>query len=324
MILSNRPSRALLRAMPSALKPALKICRKLCRKACRNPCSNPYSLMISVLLCLMPALGHSAAAETEITLEPPLRIALEPSPHAYRDKEGRVHGLIPELLEGIAVHMPRRVDFSFMPYLRGLHELEQGRIDMMYAFDIGDSGIHLPPHIIRAERPEAIMPLSLYAKSGSDVSINSKADMQSYKAGFLRMAATSERTWDAEQGKAFYFSSIEALLKALLMGHVDVAALGPSAAWVVKAKFGEELDRVYEYSFLHMYPVFSAKLQEGRDAGAGLCQQYLTARSKAVAQGLYARVIQAKLVDFMLPYFEQAGGFLPGPDRCIVSTPVEH
>jgi|GEM_PF-3000799 len=289
--------------------------------------TKPWFLLMVTLLCLTPLMGHAEgfAGEAEMKetmLDRPLRIALEPSPHAYRDDDGRVHGLTPELFEGIAEHMSRRVEFFFMPYLRGLHELEQGRIDMMHAYDIGDSGIHLPPNIIRTERPEAIMPLSLYAKRESNIAINSKSDMQGYKTGFLRMTVASERTWGDEQGEAFYFSSVEALLKALLMGHVDVAALGPSAGWVVKRKFGEELVRVYEYSFLHLYPAFSEVSQGDGSGQSGLelCQQYLTARSKAVSAGLYSSVMRANGVEFLLPYFEQTGGFLSTADGCMPSA----
>jgi len=287
-------------------------------------------LLVIMLLCLpsWATYAESLVAEMAVKEETavkegmadrPLRIAIEPSPHAGKDADGRVRGLVPELFEGIAVHMSRRVEFVFMPYLRGLHELEQGRIDIMYAYDIGDSGIHLPSNIIRTERPEATMPLSLYARRDRNISINSKSGMQAYKTGFVRMAVASERTWDDEQGEAFYFSSVEALLKALLIGHVDVAALGPSAGWVVKAKFGEELVRVYEYSFLHLYPVFSAASQQDLDANL-LCQQYLTARAKAVIEGLYANVMRANRVEFLMPYFEQAGGFLSTEDSCVSSA----
>jgi len=273
-----------------------------------------------LLLCLLFQPLHTqaqiGAPNAKATTLTPLKIAITPSPYGYLDKQGHTRGTTPDLVLAAAKLIGRKVEFIHMPYLRAVHELKTGGIDIMYGLHVEQSSTRLPHGVIASVTPHSILPLSLYSTANRGISLKSWDLASHYRVGSIRLVPADQRTATHGQGNTYYFKDVASLTKALLAKHIDLATLEPAAASSIGKQLGAKLERVFDYGWMQSFPLFSPSSPRIDDAIA-LCQAFIAARVQLFEQGVYATLLKANDMAYLLPYYNQRDP----ADGCRTTTP---
>lgn len=235
---------------------------------------------------------------------PVLRIAMPPSPYTRVDREGIVQGVTSDLVRAIMRQVGREVRFISMPYLRAIHAIKAGEIDMMYAAHIEQASARLPLDVVASVEPQAILPLSLYALAERAIQVNSWSQARRYRIGSVRLVAPEQRDSQQDQGNAYYYKDVDSLTKALLAQRIDLATLEPGSARFTERKMGIQLQPVFRYAWMQSYSIFSLLSPRVRDPLA-LCQAFVEARIALIAAGGLEPIMKVHNMEFVIQYFNR-------------------
>ena len=191
-----------------------------------------------------------------------------------------------------------------MPFLRALHELKTGGVDIVNGMNIPSTAIRWPPETITSLTPHTTLPLSLYSIADQGIEINTLDQAKHYQIGAVRISATGHRSPWLDQGNTHYFADSEHLTKALLAKRVDLATLEPVSAAIISKQLGVKLSRAFDYGRIESSPLFSPASPRIRNPLA-FCQDFTSALIKIVASGRYQAILKAHNMDSLLPYYNQ-------------------
>jgi len=263
-----------------------------------------------LLLCLLcpPLQAQTIPIETQPEALAPLKVAIYPSPYGYQDDKGVTRGTTPEFFVAIANLMGWEVEFIHMPYLRAVHGLKTGDVDIMNGINIPSTYARLPPGTISTLTPYTTRPLSLYSLANREFEIKTGDQAKQYRIGTIRFTSTEQRTPWLVQGNTHYFEDVDKLTKALLAKRVDLATLDPITAAIIGKHLGVKLSRVFDYGRLESFPLFSP-VSPRIPNPLKFCQDFSSAQIKVVANGQYQAILKANNVASLLPYYNQ--GYSP-------------
>jgi len=280
----------------------------------RAPHKKAQALCLALLpLCLLyllcpPLQAQTIQAKTHPETLAPLKVAIYPSPFGYQDNKGVTHGVRPDFIAAIAKLMGWEVEFIHMPYLRAAHELKTGGVDILNGINIPSTYVRLPPEAISPLTPHTTLPLSLYSLADRGFEIKTRDEAKRYRIGALRRTSTEQRTPWLGQESTDYFEDADKLIKALLAKRVDVVILEPVSAAIISKQLGVKLRRVFDYSTVESFPLFSAKSPRIRNTLI-FCQDFIAAQIKVYDSGKYAEILKTNNMDNLLTYFNQ--GYSP-------------
>jgi len=260
------------------------------------------------VLCLLFQPLHTQAQieapNAKTTTLAPLKIAITPSPYGYLDKQGLTRGSTPDLVRAAAELIDRQVTFVHMPYLRAVHELKTGGIDIMYGLNVEQSSTRLPHGVITSVAPHSILPLSLYSTANRGITLQSWEQASDYRVGSIRLVPKNQRSTSHGQGNTYYFKDVASLTKALMAKHIDLATLEPAAAGSIGQRLGAKLERVFDYGWMQSFPLFSPTSPRIDDAIA-LCEAFVGARVQLFEAGTYETILKTNDMTYLIPYYHQ-------------------
>jgi len=262
--------------------------------------------MLLLYLLFLPLHSHAqtGAPNTKATTVTPLKVAITPSPYGFLDSLGLTRGTTPDLALATAELIGRKVEFIHMPYLRAVHELKTGGIDIMYGLNVEQSSTRLPHGVIASITPHSILPLSLYSTANRGISFQNWDEASNYRVGSIRLMPADQRTSPHGEGNTYYFKDVASLTKALLAKHIDLATLEPAAAGSIGKHLGAKLERVFDYGWMQSFPLFSPTSPRIDDAIV-LCQAFIAARIQLFEEGVYTAILKANDMAYLLPYYNQ-------------------
>jgi len=259
-----------------------------------------------LLLCLLcpPLQAQTIPTEAQPETLAPLKVAIWPSPYGYQDDKGVTRGVRPAFFVAIANLMGWEVEFIHMPYLRAVHELRTGGIDMMNGINIPSTYTRLPAGTISTLTPYTTRPISLYSIAGRGFEIKTRDQAKRYQIGSVRLTSTEQRTPWLVQGNTQYFEGLDRLIKALLAKRIDLATLDPLGAAIIGKQLGVKLSRVFDYTTAENFVLFSA-VSPRIPNPLTFCQDFGSAQIKIVANGQYEAILKTNKMASLLPYYNQ-------------------
>lgn len=264
------------------------------------------SALLALSLVCPPLQAQTPPSAIQANTLPPLKVAITPSPYGYQDQQGRSHGITPDIVRATAKRLERKVEFTHMPYLRAVHELKSGAIDIMYGVEVKHS-ISLPTGVVTAKKAHSILPLSLYSVANRGIKIQQWNQAKEYRVGSVLLVPVDQRTDVYGPIDIDYFKDTASLTKALLAKHIDLATLDPVSAASNGTLLGAKLEPVFEYSAMQSFQLFSPASPRIEDPIA-LCQDFTAARIKLFEGGEYEKILTANNMLYLLPYYKQHEG----------------
>jgi len=262
--------------------------------------------LVLLLLCLLcpPLQAQTIQAKVQPEALAPLKVAIYPSPYGYQDDKGLTRGTTPDFFVAIVNLMGWEVEFIHMPYLRALHGLKTGDVDIMNGINIPSTYVRLPPGAISTLTPYTTLPISLYSIANREFEIKTGDQAKQYRIGTIRFTSTEQRSPWLAQGNTHYYEDADKLTKALLSKRIDLATLDPITAAIIGKHLGVKLNRVFDYGRLEGFPLFSPVSPRIRNP-LTFCQDFSAAQIKVVANGQYEAILKANNMSSLLPYYNQ-------------------
>jgi len=93
----------------------------------------------------------------------------------------------------VGQRLGRDVEVQVMPYLRTLHALKTGQIDMIFGLEVPSSSVYLPENIIAASTPQLILPVSFYALPERKIRLANMEQAGDYRIGTIRLETKGQR-----------------------------------------------------------------------------------------------------------------------------------
>jgi len=202
------------------------------------------------------------------------------------------YGYAPSLLSIISEHMGRKIEVQIMPYLRTLHALKTGQVDIGFGLRVQGSSVHLPENIVTASEPQLILPTSIYALPERNIKIENLAQADHYRLGTVRLESKAQRIQRTVQNNVYYYKDVYSLSKALLAHYIDLAT----------QELGVALERLYDYNHLEIFPVFSNASPRIKNP-LDLCQRFVEARIETVKSGTYETLLIDSNMEHLRPYY---------------------
>jgi len=280
-----------------------------------------YLLLCLALLSTFALIQEKAQAKEPAVLEP-LKIALQLSPYTHTDDQGTPYGYSPRLVSSISERMGREVEILIMPYLRILHALKTGQIDMAFGLRVPGSSVYLPGNIVKSSAPQLVIPVSYYALPESNIHLESQEQAGDYRVGAARMDTKKQRILRAGQSNEFYYKDGYSLIKALKASHIDLAILDAGSALRIAQKLGVPLERIYDFNHLEIFPIFSNASPRIKDPLA-FCQRFVETRVEVFESGEYEKILNDTRTMQLLPYYNQVK-ILPGHCHLTTAKGVKH
>lgn len=275
--------------------------------------------LYSLLLCLVLFSSNAySQIEEPITLQP-LKAAFPLSPYTQVNDQGIPYGYAPALVSMVSERLGREIDVEVMPYLRTLHALKMGHIDIGFGLRVQGSSVYLPEGIVAASEPQLILPTSFYALPERNIRIDNIKQISHYRIGTVRLEAKEQRVLRTGQENAYYYKDAYSLSKALQAHHIDIATLEPGSAEKVTQELGLPLERLYDYNHLEIFPVFS-NVSPRMENPLALCQNFVETRVEAVKDGSYAKLLIDSKMEHLGRYYNQIE-ILSG--HCHITTPAD-
>jgi len=258
-----------------------------------------------LLVCLLSQVlyAQTPAPSAQADAQAPLKVAITPSPFGYLDKQGHSRGIRPDLIRAATKLLDREVEFIHMPYLRAVHELKTGAIDITYGVESKGS-LSLPTGVVTPTAAHSILPLSLYSVANRGIKIQQWSQTNEYSIGTVIPASVDQRPEYLAQGNIHYFQDSFGLTKALMAKRIDLVTLDPVSARIISKVLGAKLERIFDYGSLQKFPLFSPVSPRMHNAIA-LCQDFIAARIELFDSGVYKAVLTANEMDFVMPYYNQ-------------------
>jgi len=267
-------------------------------------------------LALFAISAHSQTREP-VELEP-LKAAFPLSPYTHVDDQGTPYGIAPTLVSIISERIGRKIEVQVMPYLRTLHALKMGQVDIGFGVRARASSVYLPDNIVVASEPQLILPTSFYALPDSNFHIESMEQAGHYRIGSVRLGQQASHAWNS----AYDYKDAYSLSKALQAHHVDLATLDPGSANFITQELRVPLERLYDYNHMEITPVFSSASPRIKDPLA-FCQSFVETRVELFKSGEYEKILNDNRMLHLLPYYNQVK-ILPGHCHLTAPTSVKH
>jgi len=229
------------------------------------------------------------------------------------------YGFAPDLIVAVGLRLGRDVEVQVMPYLRTLHALKTGQIDMTFGLEVPSSSVYLPENIIAASSPQLILPVSFYALPERKIRLTHMKQAGDYRIGTIRLETKGQRIKRKGHGEAYYYKNAYSLSKALQAHHIDLATLEPGSAKRINQELGVELERIYDYNHMNTYPIFSKVSPRIRDPLA-FCQRFVEARIKAVEDGTFDKLLKDTRMEHLRPYYNQVNTLT---EQCRITTSAD-
>jgi len=234
----------------------------------------------------------------------PLKVALQRSTYTHIDDQGTPYGYTPRLVSSISERMDREFEILIMPYLRILHALKTGQIDMAFGLLVPGSSVYLPANIVKSSAPQLVLPVSYYALHERKIHLESQEQAGNYRVGTARMDTKNQRILRAGQSNENYYKDAYSLAKALKANHIDLAILDPGSAMRIAQELGVQLERIYDFNHLEIFPIFSNASPRIKDPLA-FCQRFVEARIKTVEDGTFEKLLKDTQMTYLLPYYNK-------------------
>jgi len=272
----------------------------------------------SLCLALLTLSAHSQTREPA-ELEP-LKVSIPVSAYTHVDDQGNVYGFFPSLISAISERLGRDIDIQTMPYLRGLHALKTGDIDITFGVQgVPQKGsIFLPNNIVTPTEPVLTVPISFYALTERNIQIKDLGQTKHYRIGSVRLEQKKLRA-QRKVESTHYYKDAFSLSKALQANHIDLATLDPGSAHKIKQKLGVQLERVYDYSHLEFLSVFSKRSPRMKDP-VTLCQNFAEARVTIFNEDRLEKLLVETNMSYLLPYYNRT---TITPARCRTTTAAQ-
>jgi len=256
-------------------------------------------MCLALLSTFVLALEKTQAQEPEV-LEP-LRLGLPASAYTHIDEQGVPYGFSQRLVSSISERMGREIEIQIMPYLRTMHTLKMGQIDITWGLRIPGSSTDLPDNIIKSSAPHWTLPISYYALSESNIHFENREQASDYRTGSTRLVPKSKRILGYGKKHEYYYKDAYSIIKALRARHIDLAILDYGSAQDIAWELGVKLKKVYEFSSMEIFPLFSNASPRIKDPLA-LCQNYLEASAKVFEDGIFEEILNDTHMMYLLPY----------------------
>ena len=282
------------------------------KKTCR---AGPF-YCFSLCLALLTLSAHSQTREP--AEREPLKAAFALSAYAHVDDQGIAYGFIPSLVAAISESMGRDIDIQFMPYLRTLHALKAGQIDITLGLRVPGSSVYLPDNIVTTTEPLLILPVSFYALAERNIQIKNLEQSKHYRIGTVRIEKQDQRIQRKEKS-AYYYKDPYSLSKALQAHHVDLATMDPGSAQKITQQLGVQLERAYDYSRIEILILFSRASPRIKDP-VTLCQSFVEARAKTFNEDRLEKLLADTQMPYLLPYYNR---IVITPALCRVTTAAQ-
>jgi len=270
-----------------------------------------------LLLCSALLSSCAYSQEKKPTALEPLKAAFPLSPYTQVDEQGIAYGFVPSLVSAISERMGRDIDIQVMPYLRTLHALKTGQIDITFGLRVPESSVYLPDNIVIASEALLILPVSFYALPERNIQINNLQQSNNYRIGTIRLEKKGQRIKVQDQN-VYYYKDAYSLSKALQAHHIDLATLEPGSAKKITQQLGLQLERVYDYNHMETLAVFAKASPRVKDP-LTLCQSFVEARIKIFNDGRFETLLIDTQMPYLLPYYNRAE---ITPELCHIATPV--
>lgn len=262
-----------------------------------------HTKLRSLLLCLaLLTVPAYAEVERASKLEP-LKAAYPLSPYTHVDEQGTVYGFVPSLVTAISERLGRDIDIQVMPYLRTLHALKTGQVDLTFGLRVPESSVYLPDDIVTAAEPLLILPVSFYALPERNIRIENYKQSNQYRIGTVRLEKKDQRILRRDPN-TYYYKDAYSLSKALQAHHIDLATLEPGSAKKITQQLGLQLERVYDYNHMETLAVFSKASPRLKNPLA-FCQRFVEARVKVVQDGTFEKLLEDVQMTYLLPFYNQ-------------------
>jgi len=269
-----------------------------------------------LLLCLTLFSNCAYSQENEPVSLEPLKAAYPLSPYTHIDEQGIAYGFVPRLISVMSERMGRKIEVQVMPYLRSLHALKTGQIDIGFGLRVQGSSIYLPENIVIASEAQLILPTSIYALPERNIQINSLEQAARYRLGTVRLESKAQRVKRTVQNNVYYYKDAYSLGKALQAHHVDLATLEPVSAQVITEELGVTLVRLYDYNHLEISPVFSNTSPRIKDPLA-FCQSFVETSIEVFKDGGFEKILNNIQMPYLLPYYNQVD---INPELCHITS----
>jgi len=280
-----------------------------------------YLLLCLALLSTFALIQEKAQAKEPAALEP-LKVALQLSSYTHINDQGIQYGYSPSLVSSISERMDREFEIQVMPYLRILHALKTGQIDMSFGLHVPDSSVYLPGGIVKSSAPQLVLPVSYYALPERKIHLESQEQAGDYRVGTARMETKNQRILRAGQSNENYYKNAYSLIKALKAKHIDLAILDAGSALRITKELGVPLERIYDLNRLEIFPIFSNVSPRIKDPLA-FCQSFVETRVEVFNSGEYEKILNDTHMIHLLPYYNQVK-ILPGHCHLTALKSVNH
>jgi len=281
-----------------------------------------YCLLMCLALLSTFALVQEKAQAKEPASPEPLKIAFQLSSYTHIDEQGIPYGYSPRLVSSISERMVRETEILIMPYLRILHALKTGQIDMGFGLSVPGSSVYLPANIVKSSAPQLVIPVSYYALPERNIHLESQEQAGDYRVGAARMDTKNQRILRAGQSNENYYKNAYSLIKALKAKHIDLAILDAGSALRITKELGVPLERIYDFNRLEIFPIFSNVSPRIKDPLA-FCQSFVETRVEVFKSGEYEKILNDNRMLHLLPYYNQVK-ILPGHCHLTAPTSVKH
>lgn len=277
----------------------------MCSSALVSPDIHAHSELNSTPVVALSN-NHTAADDNV----PVFRVALMESYYKSMGQKGRQglqkkrRAVAVDLIREITNKTGWRAEFVTMPYLRALHELKIGHVDMMYGAHVESLTTRIPQGVVSANSHMNETPLGLYSLAGRGIEASSWEQARQYRIGSMRLVEHKKRAPALAQDNAAYFKNMESAAKALLAGYVDLLTLDIASYRGIETQFNTQLTEVFHYGALQSYPIFSRASERLRDPMI-FCERFFLAQQEAILSGAYANIFRTHGLAFMIPYLNR-------------------
>jgi len=278
--------------------------RRIKTKPSRLTARHIYCLLLCLALLSTYALVQEKAQAKEPAAPEPFKVALQLSAYTHIDEQGSPYGYSPRLVSSISERMGREVEILIMPYLRILHALKTGQIDMSFGLHVPDSSVYLPGGIVKSSAPQLVLPVSYYALPERNIHLESREQAGNYRVGSPRLETKNQRILRSGESNEYFYKGVYSLIKALKAKHIDLAMLDSGSAASIAQQFGVQLQRIYDFNRLEISPIFSNASPRIKDPLA-FCQRFVETRAEVFESGEYEKILNDTRMMHLLPHYNQ-------------------
>lgn len=201
-----------------------------------------YLLLILNASCVLAETVDSFSHHQD---QPPLRVVLQDRKPLGFFHEGKLRGLLVELLNQIGHSQNIALDIQLAPYARAYQMMQTDKSDVTITFDFIAAHVESSGAVFLSFTKD--LKTSLYALEDNDIEIHQPSDLKDVSIGIARiMVPMQDKGLSALGAKVQPFKSGLHQLKALKAGRVSLIVLLDDTFSINEKKMGTHLRKVYQ------------------------------------------------------------------------------